>query len=259
MLDLLQKLLWTILLSTFLLQPYRRYSFPTARGDGKMNSCYKQKNRHANRKWFQWPDSLTTSFFLLLLYLHRRAWSSRTISLEPTHRHCPLPACCSGWQCHCPCSSYIYMTNSHPHLHVISSADRRITMKKAVIFLYLDTLVCRQCLCKTKFKTIFIDFNVYHDQNSMSEGTSGLKCLLVVVILIFPLHTLLYDRVGFWVFTFPVQEEQSWCHVLYSCRCVRNTHSLHFYHRDVYNTIQYINTEKENTQSVHGCFQLLDQ
>lgn len=30
MLDLLQKLLWTILLSTFLLQPYRRYCLPTA-------------------------------------------------------------------------------------------------------------------------------------------------------------------------------------------------------------------------------------
>lgn len=39
MLDLLQKLLWTILLSTFLLQPYRRYCFPTARGDGEFNKC----------------------------------------------------------------------------------------------------------------------------------------------------------------------------------------------------------------------------
>lgn len=34
MLDLLQKLLWTILLSTFLLQPYRRYCFPAAREKG---------------------------------------------------------------------------------------------------------------------------------------------------------------------------------------------------------------------------------
>ncbi len=49
-----------------------------------------------------------------------------------------------------------------------------------------------------------IHFNEYHDQNSMSERTSGLKRLLVVVILIFPLNTLLYDRVGFWVFIFPV-------------------------------------------------------
>lgn len=39
MLDLLQKLLWTILLSTFLLQPYRRYCFPTVREDEKLNKC----------------------------------------------------------------------------------------------------------------------------------------------------------------------------------------------------------------------------
>lgn len=32
-LDLLQKVLWTILLSTFLLQPYRRYCFPAAMVD----------------------------------------------------------------------------------------------------------------------------------------------------------------------------------------------------------------------------------
>ena len=45
MLDLLQKLLWTILLSTFLLQPYRRYCFPKAEGDRTFDKCKDQKGR----------------------------------------------------------------------------------------------------------------------------------------------------------------------------------------------------------------------
>lgn len=52
----------------------------------------------------------------------------------------------------------------------------------------------------------------------MSEGTSGLKSLLFVFVLIFPLHALLYDWTGFWGFIIPVQKEQSGCHVLDSCR-----------------------------------------
>lgn len=43
MLDLLQKLLWTILLSTFRLQPYLRYCFPAVRGDGAFEE---RKERH---------------------------------------------------------------------------------------------------------------------------------------------------------------------------------------------------------------------
>lgn len=216
MLDLLQKLLWTILLSTFLLQPYRRYCFPTARQDGKLNKCKPGNKKRAVQdahSRHQRPNSFSTSVFLAPLYLHRRAWSSRTISLEPTHMHCPLPACCSESQSHCPCSSCTYKTNSHPHLHAISSTKRKINH-----LFHNSHFEGRKCLCGTKFKTSFNHFNVYHDQNSMSERTSGLKCLLVIVILIFPLHALFYDRMGFWVFVFPVQKEQSWCHVLYSCR-----------------------------------------
>lgn len=43
MLDLLQKLLWTILLSTFRRQPYRRYCFPAVRRDGALEE---PKERH---------------------------------------------------------------------------------------------------------------------------------------------------------------------------------------------------------------------
>lgn len=46
MLDLLQKLLWTILLSTFRLQPYRRYCFPAVRGDGAFEDRY-ERHRQA--------------------------------------------------------------------------------------------------------------------------------------------------------------------------------------------------------------------
>lgn len=176
------------------------------------------QNAHS---WPQRFNSFTTSIFLALLYLHRRVWSSRTISLEPTHRHCPLPACCSEWQSHCPCSSCTYKTNSHPRLHVISSTIRKVRkgMRKRQQ---------TESRMKCWFNTIFIHFNVYHDQNSMSERTSGLKCLLVVVILIFPLHALFYDRVGFWVFIFPIQEEQSRCHVLYSCKmCEKSNKHLY--------------------------------
>lgn len=59
------------------------------------------------------------------LYLHHRAWSSRTISLEPTHRHCPLSACCSEWPNHCPCSSCTYKTAPHPRLRAVSSTNRK--------------------------------------------------------------------------------------------------------------------------------------
>ncbi len=116
-----------------------------------------------------------------------------------------------------------------------------ISNKKGYFECNLDHLVCRKCLCMTK---IFIHFNVYHDQNSMSERTGGLKCLLVVVILIFPLHALFYDRAGLWVIIFPVQEEQSWCHILYSCWCVRNIYWLHLYQQ--YKQYNLYTLEKKN-------------
>lgn len=87
-------------------------------------------------------------------------------------------------------------------------------------------------------------FNVYHDQNSMSDRTSGLKRILVVVILIFPLHALFYHRVGFWVIVFPIQEEKSRGDVLYSCRCVR----ISINHTStIYSTILYKHVGKKNT------------
>lgn len=64
MLDLLQKLLWTILLSTFLLQPYRRYCLPAVSGDEKLTSLGKKitkTSKQSLQKWFQKHNSFTTS------------------------------------------------------------------------------------------------------------------------------------------------------------------------------------------------------
>lgn len=53
MLDLLQKLLWTILLSTFLRQPYRRYCFPAATiVFNKRMHRTKEKSRATHRLFF---------------------------------------------------------------------------------------------------------------------------------------------------------------------------------------------------------------
>lgn len=54
------------------------------------------------------------------------AWSSRTISSGPTHRHCPPPGCCFGWQNHCSCSSCTYRRNLHPHHRVFSPRETRL-------------------------------------------------------------------------------------------------------------------------------------
>lgn len=135
MLDLLQKLLWTILLSTFLLQPYLKYCFPMARRNRKLKKCkhiYINIGTQNAHRWSQRYNSFTTSIFLALLYLHHRAWNSKTISLGPTHRHCLLPTCCSEWLSHCPCSSCTYRINSHLHPRVISSANRKIIIKQVI-------------------------------------------------------------------------------------------------------------------------------
>lgn len=52
MLDLLQKLLWTILLSTFLLQPYRRYCFPTVEGHEEFQKRQSHKMHKGDLKVF---------------------------------------------------------------------------------------------------------------------------------------------------------------------------------------------------------------
>lgn len=118
-LDLLQKVLWTILLSSFLLQPYRRYCFPTKEGNGKRPE---HKDTTTGKKNADtWPHK---QFFLALLYLHRKAWSKWTIFLAPTHINCPLPACCFEWQSHSPYSRCTCRTYSHPHLHLVSPATR---------------------------------------------------------------------------------------------------------------------------------------
>lgn len=54
MLDLLQKLLWTILLSTFLLQPYRRYCFPAAMMVFNKRMHRTKKKSHATCRLFFW-------------------------------------------------------------------------------------------------------------------------------------------------------------------------------------------------------------
>lgn len=143
MLDLLQKLLWTILLSTFLLQPYRRYCFPAAMMDFN-------KRMHRKKK----PcDMQTVLKRLAVLYLHRRAWSNRTTSLGPTRRHCPPPACCSEWQCRCPCSSCTCKTNSHPRPRGASSANRKVIIKylrKLTLFCFFYMLFTWQRLTVKK-------------------------------------------------------------------------------------------------------------
>lgn len=163
----------------------------------------------------------TVSKRLAVLYLHRRAWSSRTISLGPTRRHCPPPACCSEWQCRCPCSSCTCKTNSHPRLRGVSSANRKVIMKylrKLTLFCYFICYLHDRGWQQRNSNHCDVNLSVYHDQDSMSERTSGLKSLLVIFVLIFPLHALLYDWTGFWGFIIPVQKEQSRCHVLNSCR-----------------------------------------
>lgn len=68
-----------------------------------------------------------------------------TTSLEPTHRHCPPPACCPEWQSHCPCSSCTYTTNSHPRLHAISSANRKIIIISVNSYTILDDDLFLKC------------------------------------------------------------------------------------------------------------------
>lgn len=58
-------------------------------------------------------------------YPRRRAWSRRTISLVPTRRSSPPPACCSEWPSCCPCSSCTYRTSSHPRHRGVSPAERK--------------------------------------------------------------------------------------------------------------------------------------
>lgn len=49
----------------------------------------------------------------------------------------------------------------------------------------------------------------YHDQNSMSERAGGLKRLLAIVVLVFPLDAFLYHGAGLWILVFPVHKEES--------------------------------------------------
>ena len=51
----------------------------------------------------------------------------------------------------------------------------------------------------------------------MSERPGGLESLLVVVNFVLPLHALLYDLTGVWVFTLhSIQKEQSRSQILHS-------------------------------------------
>lgn len=75
-----------------------------------------------------------------------------------------------------------------------------------------------ECGCSTEFRAHSSNISLYHDQNSMSERTGGLKSLLAIIVLVFPLHALLYHRAGLQILVFPVHKEESRCHILHSCR-----------------------------------------